>query len=203
MSTEHILDDRACRSMTEAVAFSVFSRQSFTGITGVPAPTWMRALLVRFFPITLLLCGSAHAEGGCPPGQMPNNAWAPAGSAESLASCVPIPHQAQTPAWESRWGAVATDNKGKFGIVTGQKTERLARKAALAECKQRGASVCTADFTFRNQCAVVVSSASASFAQGAPTEKEAESLAMPLCVSSDAGQCWVYYSGCSLPVRVR
>jgi hypothetical protein len=110
----------------------------------------MRALLVKFLPLALPLCGPAHAEGGCPPGQMPSKAWAPAGSAESLASCVPIPYQAQTPAWESRWGAVATDNKGKFGIVTGQKTERLARKAALAKCKQRGASACTADFTFRN-----------------------------------------------------
>lgn len=163
----------------------------------------MRPLLFIVFVGLSAASRISSAEGGCPSGLMPTNASVPEGSAASLASCAPIPEGPNARKWQSRWGAVATDDHGIFGIVTGQRSERSARSSATAECKRRGGSPCIADFTFRNQCAVVVSSSTVSYAQGAATEKEAEAIAMPRCKASNSGECWVYYSGCSLPVRVR
>ncbi|MBT2748600.1 DUF4189 domain-containing protein [Lysobacter sp. ISL-42] len=140
----------------------------------------------------------AVAEGGCPPGQIPY-------SGTSLSSCGPIQGGKSTsrPQWESRWGAVATDDKGKFGIATDQKSERLARKQAVDECRRRGGAPCTAEFTFRNQCAAVATSAKVSYSQGAASEEEAKELSMRKCLASDSGECWIYYSGCSLPIPAR
>lgn len=144
----------------------------------------------------------ARAEGGCPPGQMPNSVWSQTGSNESLASCMPIPEsRSDKPQWETRWGAIASG--GAFGIVTGMRSERVAKKAAIAECQKRGGTKCKEMLIFRNQCAAVVSSTSESFAQGAPYEDQAIAAGQKRCVASNTGSCWVYFSGCSLPVRIR
>jgi hypothetical protein len=147
----------------------------------------------------------AYAEGGCPPGHMPINASAPAGSAASMASCVPIPeNEPLVPQWKTRWGAIASQKEGsEFGIVTGAKSERQAKSAALAECTKRGGTLCEVILTFRNQCAAVVSSTTQSFAQGAAYEEDAVATGQKRCKESNTGKCWVYYSGCSLPVRAR
>ena len=190
--------------MTTAMAFSMFSLLSFTKVAGMLALAWMRALLVSFFSLALLLCGSAHAEGGCPPGLIPNNTSAPAGSAESLNSCIPIPSDTQGPTWRTRWGAIASDEEGSFGIVTGVATERKAKKAALSKCAaERGSKSCTLDLAFRNQCAAIVTSGSQAFIQGAPYEEDAIAVGQKRCEESKAAKCWVHYSGCSLPVRAR
>ncbi|WP_442965347.1 DUF4189 domain-containing protein [Pseudomonas sp. CGJS7] len=121
-----------------------------------------------------------------------------------MASCVPIPANGPSkPRWESRWGAVATDENGQFGIVTGMKSERKAKQAALIECEKRSSATCNANFAFRNQCAAVVNSRTQSFSQSAATEAEASAIGQRRCGESSAGECWVYYSGCSLPVRAR
>lgn len=154
--------------------------------------------------LLFLLPGLACAEGGCPPGQVPYSGTYAMGSAESLATCGPIPtSRPAPPVWQSRWGAVASDSTGEFGIVTDMKSERAAKKAALAECAKRGGVSCSANFTFHNQCAAVVSSESISFSQGAPTEEKAKELAMSQCTAAQSGRCWLYYSGCSLPVQTK
>ncbi|WP_363800794.1 DUF4189 domain-containing protein [Lysobacter firmicutimachus] len=120
-----------------------------------------------------------------------------------MATCGPIPTTRPAgPQWRSQWGAVASDSTGEFGIVSGMKSERAARKAAVEECAKRGGVSCSANFTFHNQCAAVASSESVSFSQGAPTEEKAKELAMRECEAAQSGRCWLYYSGCSLPVQV-
>lgn len=146
---------------------------------------------------------NARAEGGCPSGQIPYSSAA-SGSAASMASCGPIPGS-QTPVqqWDSRWGAVADDGNGVFGIVSDQRSERSAKKAAAAQCVERGgsSSSCKATFTYRDQCAVVVGTDTGSISQGAATEEKAKELAISKCEAKGSKECWVYYSGCSLPVR--
>lgn len=161
----------------------------------------MRKLKLESLVVLLLLSTYAFAEGGCPQGQMPGNLSVPEGTAQSMASCVPIP-PAPVPRWASRWGAIASDSTGEFGIATGLSNERAARKAALAECAKRGGVSCDATFTFHDQCAAIASSESVSFSLGAATEQEAKDLAMRKCEASQAGRCWIYYSGCSFPVKV-
>lgn len=157
-----------------------------------------------FFLLIFLFPSMVNAEGGCPPGQIPYSGTPASGSAASMATCGPIPtSRPAKPQWESRWGAVASDSTGEFGIVTNMKSERTARKAALQECAKRGGVSCSATFTFHDQCAAVVSSEAISFSQGAPTEDEAKQLAVSQCEAAQSGRCWVFYSGCSLPVKVR
>lgn len=157
------------------------------------------ALLVL---VVALLPVPAIAEGGCPLGQIPYSGTPPPGSAASLATCGPIPiSPPSAPQWETRWGAIASG--GGFGIVTGASSERKAVKGAIAECQKRGGTSCKKLMTFRNQCAAVVSSTTESFAQAAPYEQDAVEVGKERCAESKTGDCWVYYSGCSLPVRVR
>lgn len=157
----------------------------------------MRFKILTLLSISLATPGAAFAEGGCPPGQIPY-------SGTSLSSCGPIPSTpSRQPEWESRWGAIATDLKGTFGIATGLTSERRAKKEALADCRGRGATSCTADFTFRDQCAAVVNSTTRTFSQSAATEAEAIQIGQSRCAASASGKCWVFYSGCSLPVKAR
>ena len=116
-------------------------------------------------------------------------------NSDEPASCAP---------WRSKWGAIASDTQGVFGIVADERNERSAKKAAVAACTDRGGSDCKAIFTYRDQCAVVVGgSNNGSIAQRAATTEQAESLAMGKCKAAGSNGCWVYYSGCSVPVRIR
>lgn len=147
----------------------------------------------------MLSCHLARAEGGCPAGQIPY-------SGTSTTSCGPIQSQNGAdlgPAWSSRWGAIVSDGSGTYGIAAGAQTKSDAKGKAMEECRQRGGKSCKLQFSYKNQCAVVVSTTSRSFSQGAATEELAASMAMNECQKSGSGECWVYYTGCSLPARVQ
>lgn len=162
----------------------------------------MRFYAITLFSLTLTPMQSG-AEGGCPAGQVPYSGTSAEGSAASMASCGHIPsNQPASPQWETRWGAIASDQKGAYGIVTGMTSERRAKKAALVQCEERGGIYCAPTFSFRNKCAAVVVSTTESFAQSAPYEDQAIDVGKMRCADSGSGECWVYYSGCSLPVRV-
>lgn len=151
-----------------------------------------------------LIATDTNAEGGCPPGQIPYSGTPVPGSTASMATCGPIPtSQPAAPQWRSRWGAIADDRYGVFGIVADERSERSAKKAAVAACIDRGGKDCKATFTYRDQCAVVVGTDTNSISQGAATIEQAKSLALEKCEAAGSKECWVYYSGCSLPVRVR
>jgi hypothetical protein len=144
----------------------------------------------------------ARAEGGCPPGMIP---YRP-GTDPSV--CGPMPSTGTAtvpvgPQWVSRWGAIVSDGSGTYGIAAGAESKFGAKSKAMEDCRQRGGKPCKLQFAYRDQCAVVVSTTSRSFSRGAATEELAASLAIDECQKSGSGECWVYYTGCSLPVRVQ
>lgn len=114
----------------------------------------------------------------------------------------------QTPAtppewWEDRWGAIAEDGNGVFGIVSDTKSERKARKGALQECKKRGGGECSVVATYSSQCAAIVANDIASYRGYAASEDGAIADAEMKCSKSSISGCHVFYSGCSLPVRIK
>lgn len=157
----------------------------------------MRMLANLLLALALGVAQSAQAEGGCPPGQIPY-------SGTSVSSCGPMQGQQLGPAWSNRWGAIASDTKGIFGISADASSKRKAQSTALSECKKRGGIACKVGTTYANQCAAVSTSEDASSSARAPTVEEAAKISMEGCTERSGGkECWVYYSGCSLPVRVR
>lgn len=166
-------------------------------------PYAMTNHLTKLLVASVLFPGAASAENGCPPGQT-HYSSAPSGTNASIRSCGPIPASSYEPAWSTRWGAIASDTQGAFGVVTGKRNKRGAESAAIKECKKHGGVDCNHDLSFRNQCASVVTSGSKSFIQSAETEQKAEANGLRRCHSYDPGSdCWVHVSVCSLPVRTR
>ena len=150
--------------------------------------------------------GLAHAEGGCPPGMYPFQ-FAP----NQPSSCAPIPGngnqqmpQQPAPQWESRWGAIATDGPNDaLGVATNMRSKREASQAAMHSCQSRGGVNCKIDIAYDNQCAVVVVGDGAYNVPIAETLDKAAEIGMKTCRSSGRSNCHVYYSACSLPVRIR
>lgn len=164
----------------------------------------MKSFSAFLVSLALIAAQNVRAEGGCPAGMIPYSATPAAGSAASMATCGPIPSsQANTPRWASRWGAVATGSDGEYGIVSDEPSERSAKKEAVKACFDRGGSNCEAKFTFRDQCAAVIGSKNGgSTVQSAETIEQAQGLGLDACRKKGANDCWVFYTGCSLPVKV-
>lgn len=115
-------------------------------------------------------------------------------------------HQPAAPParWADRWGAIASDGRGNFGAVTDVASERRARKAALTDCKNRGGADCRVRMSYHNQCIAVASGTTQSRNNSAATEEKAIAAATRHCEAVDGqGACHIYYSACSLPVRVQ
>ena len=161
---------------------------------------------IRLTLMMLLLSASAiaRAEGGCPPGQMPYTSTPAEGTAASIASCGPIPTSTTPPAWASRWGAIADDGAGLFGMSANEVSKKNAEKAAVSQCKERGGSQCSVYMTYTNQCIAMAASEANSNTARAPDEESAKQNSVEGCIKGSNGkECRVYYSACSLPARVQ
>jgi hypothetical protein len=165
---------------------------------------------MRFLVLLALLAAYSDvcfAEGGCPDGFYPYNTPA-------AKQCVPIPKNSmgggEVPQvrWESRWGAIAMDlsaseSEGGFGAVTDMRSRREAEKSALLRCSQDGAKACKVSLRFENQCAVITGGADGrAYIRAAADAESTSKLAMEDC-RRKTRDCVVYYTGCSLPVRVK
>jgi hypothetical protein len=145
--------------------------------------------------------GVAHAEGGCPPGQYPQQG-------HGFQTCVPIPNAQQDAddrptraVLEDRWQAIVTDAaKGVIGVSTNVLSEDIATRNALSDCRAKGGSQCTVQITVVNGCASMVVGAKIMDFQGGKTQKEADKKAMDFCNSKDTN-CAVLYAACSTAVR--
>jgi hypothetical protein len=141
-------------------------------------------------------CGVAHAEGGCPPGQYPQNG-------NGFQNCVPIPGSSQ-PApepqklyWVSRWQSIAIDtDKAIIGSAINQKTSSSAEMAALDDCRKQGGASCQTAVTHSNGCAAIVASQTLVSNGAGDTKVDAEREAFKNCGSSDK-TCRLLYSACS------
>lgn len=161
----------------------------------------------RLLIIMLLLVGGlVHAEGGCPPGQIPH-------SGTDLSSCGPIPpgyYNNQTPAqppppqWASQWGAIATyEPNGSLGTTTNMPSQRQAEQTALMDCQSMHGSICKIQLSYHNQCAAMIVSDKGFNTGSAATADQAIQRGMKICKDSGDPNCHVYYSACSLPQRIQ
>lgn len=146
---------------------------------------------------------SAHAEGGCPPGQYPQQG-------QGWQTCVPIPGAGQNQApsilpehWLDKWQAIATDSqKGALGIAVDKATGDDAEAAAMNDCRAKGGAHCEVQISYRNGCVSMVVGDTLMNTKGARTQKEADSRALSKCGEEDK-DCHVFYSACSLPQRIQ
>ena len=110
------------------------------------------------------------------------------------------------PQWRTTWGAIVVDmNEPSVGIGTalGMRSERRAKKVALADCEAKGGKGCEVLLAYHNQCAVLIAGIEYTGAHGAPTTDEAARTGLQTCQQTGVQSCQVYWSGCSLPERVR
>lgn len=160
----------------------------------------------------LLLASVVHAEGNCPSGYYPIGAPPGQGGPQG---CAPIPgynnsqQQAQSqplpppPQWASRWGAIATDGpKGSLGTASGLSSKGDAERVALDDCSAKGGTQCKVDIAYDNECAAVVVGDGGYNTPAAATVDKAVEIGMKTC-STTTTNCHVYYSACSLPVRIQ
>ena len=135
------------------------------------------------------------------------------GMANAGGACVPpdvaMPgNQPQVPqpppqVWNNYWGAIYTDaSKGVLGSATDTSTQESAEQVALADCQSKGGTQCKLQVSFRNGCAAVVIGDKSFNVQSGATLDEAVQKGMAICAPANSN-CHVYYSTCSLPVRIQ
>ena len=113
-----------------------------------------------------------------------------------------VPPRPAQERWADRWGAIAMDDQGNAGIVTDMVSKREAQHSAIAECKNRGGGNCEIKDSFFNQCAAVIADPVGTITANAPIVEEAVEMGLKRCRDNGGRNCRVYYSGCSLPVRL-
>lgn len=165
----------------------------------------MKFRILLFLAISALQCMFVvRAEGGCPPGQYPQQG-------QGWQTCVPIPGAAdsqQPPApppalWASQWQAIATDSQNAvLGVAMGKPSSDDSAQAAIADCHAKGGMTCKVQISYRNGCIAMVVGETGMNTQGAPTKDGAEGAALAKCRGADTN-CHVYYSACNAAVRIQ
>ena len=153
-----------------------------------------------FFLILTIFCGESLAQV-CPYGAYP-------GRLDEPQICLPPPNedaqsQASMVRWETRWGAIATDDtKGIVGAVKNAKSKRTANKAAIQQCKSNGGGKnCEVTLSYYNQCSAIAWGDTSRGAAGRSGADSAIKAALEVC-SKRTTNCKIVYTGCSLPERV-
>jgi hypothetical protein len=142
------------------------------------------------------------AEGGCPPGQYPQegNGWrscVPAGNSTTRDSG----DRSVGPTYEARWIALATDNpKALLGKSSESKSEDEARNSAMGNCQSQGGTTCHVVVTAKNGCVAMVVGDHRLTTNSGPTKPEAEDKAIKDCTNNPDTNCQVYFSSCVQPV---
>jgi hypothetical protein len=173
----------------------------------------MKLRISPWFVGMLLLRSTVHAEGICPPGMYSTN---PPGMPGPI-SCAPIPSYAQNPGqqaapqtlqtpperWQDHWGAIATDPvKGTLGTAVNMLSRDQAEQTAFAACQAKGGTACKQDIAYLNQCAAMVVGDTGYNTKAGASVDAAVQAAIKVC-SAATDHCHVYYSACSLPVRIQ
>lgn len=171
----------------------------------------MTSITFRWFlaGLFLLSVGVVHAEGNCPQGYYPIGT--PQGQSGPQ-GCAPIPgydnNQQQTqsqlsPQWRDRWGAIATDGPGgSFGAAIDMPDRSSAESAALTDCHSKRGATCAIETWYRNRCAAMIIGDNSHISVNAATVNEAIQMGTRKCNATDTN-CHVYYSDCSLPLRIQ
>lgn len=165
----------------------------------------------------LMLCTSlpgraqVHPCGGPGPGEVV------VGQTETGNGLAPVPlcqssngvggtTDAQAPAlhWESRWGAIATDEPhGVLGSVTNMSSRRDAEKAAMEDCKAKGGENCKLETWYSNGCAALILGDNFYNVTAGTSIAQAIEEGMKTCSAKGQTGCHVYFKACSPPAPVR
>jgi hypothetical protein len=158
----------------------------------------------------LLLSGKLHAEGGCPPGEYPitGQGWQTCnpipGYAQNQGQAAPQQPQPPPPMWATRWGAVATyEPNGSLGTSVNMTTQSSAESAALTNCESKHGSTCKIQLSYHNQCTAMSVSDKGYNVGSAATVAQAAQTSLKICRDSGDPNCRIYYTACSLPVRIQ
>ncbi|WP_071924971.1 DUF4189 domain-containing protein [Luteibacter rhizovicinus] len=101
------------------------------------------------------------------------------------------------------WGAIASGGKDQIGISAERPSESSAIAAAMDECSSRGGASCKLSHVYANQCmAVIGRPGAAAVPSDANNEEAAIAAGMSKCDNDGISGCWVFYSGCSIPIEV-
>lgn len=160
-------------------------------------------LLGLFF----LTAGLACAQTACPPGMTPYGVGV-CGYDNGQQQTVEPPSQAPPlllPAiWIDQYGAIATDfAHSSAGASLNQPDRSRAEQAAIANCQENGGSACKIETWYSNGCATLVVGDKTHVSINAATLDEATHRGLKMCIDGGDSKCHVYYTACSLPVRVQ
>ena len=105
--------------------------------------------------------------------------------------------------WTDHYGAIATDEpRGAMGAATDMPSKISAENAAISDCKAKGGMNCTMQIWYINQCVALVVGGRIFNVNPGATVAQATEKGMQMCKPA-ANDCHVYYSACSLPVRIQ
>jgi len=111
--------------------------------------------------------------------------------------------QAPPEKWESRWGAIATDEPhGVLGSSAGISTGEGAGRVAINDCRIKGGIDCTLQVSYANGCGALVVGDKVFNANWGATVDEAVQKGLSMCKKASPN-CHVYYTTCSPAVRVQ
>lgn len=150
-----------------------------------------------------LFSSRTFAEGGCPPGQYPQqgNGWR---------SCVPIANSMQPggtndtfvgPTAVASWASLSADtDKGVLGESADSRTRVEAENTAMAACMAKGGKTCHIIVTAKNGCIAMALSSDIFATASGPTTGTANSAAIANCKKGKDPNCQIMYSKCVQPV---
>jgi len=164
------------------------------------------------FLLAVVLSGSVLAQTACPAGVPPGDPRC--GPSPDWHQGQQVPEQPAAPrivvrdrfqVWEDRFGAIASDEEGPFGVSEGQKTIEDAKRLATEDCVSRGGDPMRCrriGHTYSNACVTFAWGGGRSqfYSGGDPADNERRALR--LCEESSGTSCRVIYSGCSRSVDV-
>lgn len=162
----------------------------------------MKALV---FLLLLLLSGAAQAQ------QQPGVDCVPT-QGQGWQGCAPIDNSVQQPQrpqpppqkWTDHWGAIATNEPtSSLGVANNMASQSEAEQAALTDCQSKHSSTCKLETSYRNGCGALIGSTTGYVVTSKTTLDEAVQAGMLTCTKARYSNCRVYYSGCSLPVRIQ
>lgn len=141
---------------------------------------------------------AVRAQTACPGGVPPGDArCGPSPGAHGIGGGAPPPRP-RMHYWAPRWGAIAFDGaEDAYGAVDGLRTERKARKKALAKCRAMGGKNCDVA-SYYDQCGALVVGDGRYVRKAGPTDLDAVGAALARCQEVDKN-CRLIYAGCSYP----